>query len=153
MVLDMLLHNRMSIVRVIENSVVWKARFGIQELIAQVLEPSPPVVTNRTRGLDYAPHRFDSKAKPFARSCSLNDWRPLLGTAVTIMEDRGRSTIAAKLFLQFVDEEVGITQGMLADGGDELLALIRFSDDDMMDPCRLPRECIILKFCERVVTL
>ena len=64
-VLDMLLHNRMSIVRIIENSVVWKARF--QELIAR--EPSPPVVTNRTRGLDYAPHRFDSKAKPLARCC------------------------------------------------------------------------------------
>ena len=70
------------------NTVVWKARF--QELIAQ--EPSP--------------------VKPLARCCFY--WRPLLGTAVTIMEDRGRSkseSIAAKLFLQLVDKEEGITHG------------------------------------------
>ena len=147
MVLDMLLNNKMSIIRVIENSIPWKSRF--QENIANT---DGPVVSHRARGLDFSAQRFDSTAKPLSRSVLF--WQPLLNTAVTIMEDRGKQqseAVAAKLFLKFVDEEVGLTVGMLADGGDETLLLTRTADNEMMDPCRFPAECVV--FHDRLLAI
>ncbi len=93
----------------------------------------------RLKNLRVCKQRFDSTSKPLGRS--VIHLEALIATAVDIMTKRsGVEQEAAKIFLRFIDTEVAVQLGLLADCGDELLILTRRQDTEDADQTQFPQQ-------------
>ena len=101
--------------------------------------------------MQYAAHRFDSVAKPFA--ICLCTFPSVVLTAVKAVNERKHSV--AKAFLSFCSGRRGLGRlllaGMLADAADECLLLTRFFDTERSDISLMHAE--IGSFLQRVDSL
>lgn len=130
-------HAKSSISRIIANSSHFKDIFEKNcKLMAE-----NPTTTASIRDISSKMHRWESSSKPFGRGVLYFD--ALVSTAQRIIDERGKHTVegqGALHFLEFCDPEVLMQFAMLADAGDENLALVRFMDDEKFDKSELAGE-------------
>lgn len=127
--LDVLLFKQKSIVRLIQNSFIFKSWFvANQRHDGHEHHGNQPL-----KDLSYAGQRFDSRAKPLARFCWKFD--AVVQTAMQIaVRRRGKAEgAAAAEFLAALSLENMLQVGMLADAADEGLRFTRFCDSEGMD--------------------
>lgn len=101
----------------------------------------------KVKNLRAAKRRFESFSKPLGRAIL---WLPaLLATAhdIAVQREGAPEGQAAQAWLKGVSSETLITLAMLADAGDEGLALVRQVDDEQMDIGCLQR--IVAEFLDR----
>ena len=88
-----------------------------------------------THDVGFAPHRFDSSARPLATVCLNNE--SLNMTAVKVRVERGNNQVGkhALEHLEYVSDnsgvEVMVQAGMLADAADEGLLQTRLNDNEV----------------------
>ncbi len=143
-----ILTSKTSIMNLVKNSDVFRHRFARN---CKALETNPTSAASIT-DIASAKHRYDSHQKPFGRGCIY--WQALVVTAQQIWDERGSGDAAgarALSFLEFITEEVMLTFSMMADAGDETLALVRFLECETFDKSRLAPE--LDTFMHRVKTL
>ena len=136
-----------SVVQLVRNSEVWRGRYSRNVRDLQ----HNPIWKVAIRGLNAALHRFDSWQKPFSRVVLTFD--AFLTTAQQLHDERRNAAPGrhSKSFLQLVDEEVALSLGLMADAGEESLALVRFLDSEHCDKSELSAEC--KRFLERISAL
>lgn len=101
----------------------------------------------KVKNLRAAKHRFESFTKPLGRAIL---WLPaLLATAhdIAVQREGAPEGQVAQTWLQSVTSECLVTLAMLADAGDEGLALVRQVDDEQTDIASLQR--IVAEFLDR----
>ena len=93
------------------------------------------------KDVGFAPHRFDSSARPLAKVCLT--FESLNMTAVKVRADRGSDAVGkhAVAHLEYVSDDSGVEvmvqAGMLADAADEGLILTRLNDEEGADTAGL----------------
>ena len=98
-------------------------------------ESDKVVATQKDVG--FAPHRFDSSARPLAKVCLT--FESLNMTAVKVRVERGSDAVGkhAVEHLEYVSDDSGVEvmvqAGMLADAADEGLLLTRLNDEEGAD--------------------
>lgn len=123
-VTDVVVLGELAIAKKSKQSGIFKARF------AHHVENQELSLKAKVRDLSSAPHRFDSRSKPFGRA--VLNWHALISTARDILAERGASSDAgqcSRLFLaEAKSDEAYVQLAMLSDAGDENMQLVRFFD-------------------------
>ena len=124
---------KQSLVHRVQHSYVWKTYF--QTNVAK--QKDNPTSTRYIRSLSMAPHRWDSTSKPFCRVVVFLE--AYLATCQQLADQKrgsaeGREAVA---FLEQISEEELIMLGLLADSGEETIALTRFLDNEDFDKSAL----------------
>lgn len=135
--------SRQTIVNVIENSHIFKAKF--QEYV----ERSQHSFGIHVKNLSLAKHRFDSTQKPVGRMVLFMD--ALVSVALYILAKRARTSREGKIaedFLRGLNMEDYIQLAMMADAGDETIMLVRLCDSEDFDPATSTHE--IAEFKKRI---
>ncbi len=133
-----------SITMLVKHSDLFRHRFASQ--VERLL--TSPTQACRITDLASAKHRYDSNMRPFGRACLY--FEALVVTAQTIADERrGQAAgVHATRFLEFIDMEVMVTLGLMADAGDETLILLRFLESEQHEKARLALE--LGRFLHRV---
>jgi hypothetical protein len=137
---------RHSMVNVIENSHIFKAKFK------DCVEQSKHSFGIHVKNLSLAKHRFDSTQKPVGRMILFMD--AVISVALFILARRARSSREGKIaedFLRGLTMEDYIQLAMMADAGDETIMLVRLCDCEDFDPATTTHE--IAQFRKRIVYL
>ena len=137
---------RHSMVNVIENSNIFKAKF--QEFVQQSTHSFGIHIKN----LSLAKHRFDSTQKPVGRMVLFMD--AVISVALYIVAKRARSSREGKIaedFLRGLTMEDYIQLAMMADAGDETIMLVRLCDSEDFDPATSTHE--LAEFKRRIMYL
>ena len=114
------------VVQRVQHSLIFKALFQSK---VEAMEACP-INGKRIRDFCSAKHRFDSCQKPFGRMVLM--FPALVATAEAIRRGRHGKTDAkdANAWLDELSPEMAIQAAMMADGGDEVLVLLRFFDEE-----------------------
>ena len=117
-----------SIVAAVENSFLAKNRFEHHVKASN----SSKVVESSIRSLSLAKQRFDSTQKPLGRFCLF--LQPFLTTVIEMAREKkndDKNGMRAQAFLAYINEEILLQVGMLADAGDEGSQLCRSFDTEL----------------------
>ena len=117
----------------VQHSHVWKSYF--QANVAK--QKDNPTSTRYIRSLSMAHHRWDSTSKPFCRVVVFLE--AYLATCQQLCDQKKGSAEGkeANAFLQQISEEELVMLGLLADSGEETIALTRFLDNEDFDKSAL----------------
>ena len=126
-VLDRFVFGHNSPTRLIQNSMTFKAWFA-QHVRQQDPDMSAVKAQEYVKDLGFAPHRFESVAKPLGRIALF--FPAFLRTILQIAQARAgkEEGEAARAFLEWISEKSMIAVGMLADASTENLQLTRLVD-------------------------
>lgn len=134
-VMERMVTGRRSITHLIQHSDVLASWF--QANVRKVVDKA--VVNLRIKDMSMCKARFDSTQRPVGRGVLFH--QPTLLTAQQIVQARrdADEVRIAMEFLRYVDAEVLLTLGLLADAGDEASAHLRFCDSENADPGELAK--------------
>jgi hypothetical protein len=141
-VMDSFVLSKASFMHVLTNSHSIRARFEYHQ------HKAPERVIRTVRSLCMAKQRFDSTQKPLGRLLLWLD--AVVCTAVEVARDRKGQPEGdkASVFLDLLTEERLVVLAMLADAGDEAMALTRYLDCESFETELLTEE--ISRFLERI---
>lgn len=145
-IMQSLFFGKDSIVAAVENSLLLKNRFE-----AHIARDSAPTVKSRIRSLSLAKQRFDSTQKPLGRFVLY--LLPFLTTVIELSrEKKGEENgMRATAFLAYINEEILLQVGMLADAGDEGGQLCRSFDREL--PASEELASVLESFREKITCL
>jgi hypothetical protein len=89
-----------------------------------------------SKGLGAAKHRYESWAKPFAMVVMTLPAMIRTAEEISLVRAGKPEGNDADRFLKFLNAERVVQLGMMADGADEAVVLIRIFDDEQTDPAR-----------------
>ena len=137
--MEMMVTHKTSITQKIQHSPWFSERFN--EHVQSMTENPASSTAARIRNLSAAKHRFHSLQDPVSRAILFMESLLMVAMEASIVRKGRAEGTAADQWLDWVDEELLLTLGMLGDAGDEAGQFINFWDTSDYDTASIGIEC------------